>query len=122
MAKLQAHYIIQLLQAFFLCEEIVIIFFTLTAFVYYIRKITNVVEVVKPDMFNISPPTSLSCCLVLDSLNFFLERYKPLLIRSSNPIRTVEQCPCPQIRDSSRIVLYLYFHHELIVQIFPHNF
>lgn len=73
MAKLQAHYIIQLLQAFFLCEEIVIIFFTLTAFVYYIRKITNVVEVVKPDMFNISPPTSLSCCLVLDSLNSFLK-------------------------------------------------
>ena len=28
----------------------------------------------------------------------------------------------PQTRDSSQIVLYQYFHHELIVQIFPYIF
>ena len=73
-------------------------------------------------MFNISPPTSLSCCLALDSLNSFLKDTSHYSYAAPTIYELLSNEPCPQTRDSSRIVLYLYFHHELIVLIFPNNF
>ena len=37
-------------------------------------------------MFNISPPTSLSCCLALDSLNSFLKDTSTLKISTNTPL------------------------------------
>ncbi len=73
-------------------------------------------------MFNISPPTSLSYCLTLDSLNSFLKDTSHYSYAAPTIYELLSNEPCPQTRDSSRIVLYLYFHHKLIVQIFSHNF
>ena len=69
-------------------------------------------------MFNISPQTSLSCCLALDSLNSFLKDTSHYSYAAPTIYELLSNELCPHTRDSFRIVLYLYFHHELIVQIF----